>query len=328
MMNEEKKYQKHDDDTKARDLGDLMRIGSVSEDMTSPSENLENCPDESVKEKNDLGNLMGLGQTSGEESMDEEAPSGDQKIPESSHHKAYPFGAHPATEQLCRTNDEDVPALWMFSPGKFPLALESFRSLKNKIVALKGNENLSVFLITGASGKVGISTVTFNLGLILGMDLSEKRILLVDANLRNPSLDKVFGISPEPGLMDHFFEGRSLSDVIQASPVPNLDLLPVGQSAHQLMSPFDMEEFSSFIEEVKNNYDFVLIDSEPALQSSRTRMASSKVDGVIIVAEVNRTRLEVISELKRQLEIDGVRIAGCFLNKRIFVIPRWVYRFI
>jgi Mrp family chromosome partitioning ATPase len=127
--------------------------------------------------------------------------------------------------------------------------------------------------------------------------------------------------------MEYLFEGLSLPEVIQPSPLPNLDLICIGQYDRQIISPFDSLEFSNFLEETRKHYHFVLLDSAPALRSGQTRNISSKVDGVIVVAEANKTRWQVVAELKRQLESDEARLVGSFLNKRRFVIPKWVYRF-
>lgn len=319
-----KKQPKHTRRT-AKNLGDFMKLESADADPSSSQKNSAADCVESVRPQNDLGNLIGLGPPIDANGCHENTPVKRRKA----RLKKY-FTKNisaQSTQSPSQFDGMDTPVLWMLTPNKFPFALESFRALKNKVTALKENENLSIFLITGASRKVGGSTVTFNLAITLGMDLSEKRLLLVDANLEHPSLDKAFNISPSPGLKDHIFEGRSLQTVLQEGPLPNLDLLSVGKSS-QLISPFDTEEFSEFIEDVKTIYDVVLFDSAPALHSSQTRLISAKADGVIIVVEANSTRWEVVSELKRQLEIESARIVGSFLNKRIFVIPKWVYRFI
>lgn len=221
------------------------------------------------------------------------------------------------------------PELWMLTPQRFQFALESFRTLKNKMTALKENEDLNVFLITGAADKVGTSMVTFNLGLILSFDLADKRILIVDANMANPSLGVAFDFPAEhPGLMDFLLRGYSLEMIIQKMPSSNLHFITSGKTESNIISPFDLERFRTFINEISKEYDFILIDSAPVLKSSHTRIISSKTHGVIIVVEANKTRWEVISEIKRQLNVNGAKLVGSFLNKRKFVIPKWAYRFI
>jgi len=236
-----------------------------------------------------------------------------------------------AYESPIHENEEIIgekPAMWMLSPQKFPSVLESFRTLKNKIAALKEKEGLNVFLVSGADEVVGTSTVTFNLGLTLSFDLTDQRILIVDSNLNNPSLHNAFDLLNEPGLMDFLMGNAGLESVIKSSPYSNLDLITSGKTDSRIKSPFDLKAFEDFVKEMSGRYDFVLFDSSPVLKSSQTRIISSKIHGVIIVAEANRVRWEVMSEIKRQLSIDGAKLVGSFLNRRKFVIPRWAYRFI
>jgi len=242
-------------------------------------------------------------------------PEGEERI----HHEVAAFGAALSKEK---------PALWLLNPQKFPSVLESFRTLKNKIAALKVKDGMNVFLVSGADEKVGTSTVAFNLGLTLSFDFVDQRILIVDANLNHPSLHTAFNLSQHPGLMDFLMKNSQLENVIRNSSYSNLDLITSGRTESGFQSPFDLEAFRNFVAEMSARYDFVLLDSSPVLKSSQTRIISTKIHGVIIVAEANRIRWEVMTEIKRQLVNDGAKLVGSFLNRRKFVIPKWVYRFI
>jgi len=280
--------------TRSKDLGDLMGLEPASSDHESSPQEL------SYKEIEEIDDLA---------------------VQERSGRKA--FKGEKAPQRL-----KGAPALWMLEPHRYPRVLESFRLLENKAITFREKEDLITFLLTGSEEKVGVSTVTFNLGLVMSLSLADQRILLVDTNTSNPCLHLAFGKSPSPGLMEYLLEGLSLTEVVQPSPLPNLDLICMGQYGNQVISPFDSLEFSNFLKEAKTHYSFVLLDSAPALRSGQTRNISSKVDGVIVVAEANRTRWQVVSELKRQLERNEARLLGTFLNKRRFVIPKWVYRFV
>lgn len=314
---------------KSKDLGDLVGLDPASNQSPSDKESSpQELPPEEIEEIEDLASIVGLGPA------EKNDRTGNEFHPEDRRRTM----AHPAsginesrtlrTKQTIRHRSEDAPVLWMLEPQRYPQVLESFRLLENKAITFREKENLKTFLLTGSEEKVGVSTVTFNLGLVMSLSLADQRILLVDANLSNPSLHLAFGCAPSPGLMEYLFEGLSLTEVIQPSILPNLDLICIGQFENQVISPFDSLEFSNFLKEAKRHYSFVLLDSAPALRSGQTRNISSKADGVIVVAEANRTRWQVVAELKRQLESDEARLVGTFLNKRRFVIPKWVYRFV
>ena len=166
-----------------------------------------------------------------------------------------------------------------------------------------------------------------NLGIVFARDLIDRRMLLVDANILNPSVHQLFNIPQQPGIMDYLLKNYPLNHILKQSQHKNLDLITIGEVVHEVSSPFELKRFTEFLAEVSKVYDFVLVDAAPPLQSSHSRILSTRLDGVIIVAESNATRWEVLLELRNQLEKDGANLVGGILNKRRFVIPKWVYRF-
>ena len=301
-----------DNPNNSRDLADVLGLES------GPSEKpASKRPKTTLKNINDLGSIVGLG------------PGNETVVSKSTPSSLETVDPRVQSAPMMKRNHHGKdPKMWLLEPAKYPQVLEIFRVVKNSLVRLKKTDNLKVFLITGAEKKVGISTVTYNLGLVLAGDLSDHRVLLVDTNLANPSLHTAFERPLRPGLMDCLDQRLPWQKVVKRSHLPNLDLISIGQFNGRISSPFDLMEFSMFLEEVRRHYHYILLDSEAPFRSSETRIVSLKVDGVLIVVEANKTRWEVVNELKRQLENDGANLVGSFLNKRRFFIPNWVYRFI
>jgi protein-tyrosine kinase len=221
----------------------------------------------------------------------------------------------------------DGPVLWMKDPRERPSITDSFRDLKNSLYSLKQSQGMKTFLLTGADSQVGASTVVSNLALLLAWDYGDQRILLVDSDLRSPCLHSAFNLSLEPGLMNCLVDGLSLSQTIRKTFLPNLDIVTSGKMKRQVTSPFDLQTFSSFLKEIREQYDFVVMDSAPLLRSSNTRIISNKADGVVVVTEAYRTRYQVVNNIKEQIGGDS-NLVGLVLNKRQFLIPRCLYRFI
>ena len=299
------------------DLGDWM--GLEPDDTAFLSDAAEQAPLPPAK---GLASLMGLEQESAEKNADADNLSEFQED----------------TSFLSKRKDcvspkeipapKNAPRLWMLDPERWPRAMESFRILKNRISRLGEKEGMKVFLLTGSDRKCGTSAIAFNLSLICAWDMPDCRILMVDANVSHPSLHKSFGISPEPGFADFLYGKVLMPEIIRESCLPNLDLVTFRKNGKNIPSPFSLRSFSDFLQAVKKHYDFIFLDSEPLLSSGHTQIVSSCTDGVILVAEANHTRLEVISELKYRLESSGARLAGSFLNRRRYVIPKWLYRYI
>ncbi|MDU9050278.1 MAG: CpsD/CapB family tyrosine-protein kinase [Candidatus Electrothrix sp. Rat3] len=218
------------------------------------------------------------------------------------------------------------PALWMVEPERYSGIVEGFRALANKIAFISDTKKKKVFLMTGSDNQVGTSTILFNTALMMGRNMFDRRILLVDGNIDHPSVHVAFGQSPAVCLMDYLLVGASLADVVQPTFLPNLDIITCNRIDDPLLSPFTRPTFSRFFQDVKEHYEVILLDSAPALHSSHTRMLLPQSDGAIIVAEADKTRDRVLEELVRLLNMEGATLLGSFLNKRRFVIPKWIYR--
>jgi capsular exopolysaccharide synthesis family protein len=229
-------------------------------------------------------------------------------------------------DNTSRSRGGGVP-LWMTEPQRYPEILESFRPLKAHLQFLAKSHQPLVIQFTGANRHNGSSTTASNLALVLAWDLVDHRILLVDGNLADPSAHQTFGLSREPGLLNYLTGVMDLQQVVQPTRRPNLEVITIGKPATQVLSPFDLLKFATFVEEVRTSYDFVLFDSAPILGSSDSLTISTKVDGVILVAEANQTRYETIISIENYLH-DSANVLGIVLNKRRFVIPKVLYNII
>lgn len=216
------------------------------------------------------------------------------------------------------------PHLWMSEPQRFPLLLEGFRTLKTGIHPFHRAHGKKLLLVTGSDRQVGASTVAFNLALVLAWDFLDQPILLVDSDVADPSLHQAFGGDLEPGLMNYLTEDQPLDRIIRPSSRPNLDLLPAGRSSPNILSPFDLQRFATFLDEARQRYAYVVIDSAPILRSSDARTILAKVDAAAVVVEAGRSRHEVINEIKNQIG-GNTALLGCVLNKRRFLIPKSLY---
>jgi len=220
-----------------------------------------------------------------------------------------------------------VVPLWMAEPQRYPGILESFRPLKTHLQFMAKSHPPLLIQVTGANRYTGASTTASNLALVLAWDLVDHSILLVDGNLADPSAHQTFGLSREPGLLNYLTGEMDLQQVVQPAMRPNLEVITIGKPATQVLSPFDLLKFATFVEEVRTRYDFVLFDSAPILGSSDSLTISTKVDGVILVAEANQTRYETIISIENYLH-DSANVLGIVLNKRRFVIPKALYNII
>jgi len=223
---------------------------------------------------------------------------------------------------------EQHPNVWVMNPNSHPKVLYSLRIIKNTLIRYT-DKNKRIFLVTSAESKVGVSTIAFNLSLTCGWDIPEYRILLIDANISSPSLYKSFDIKKSPGLVDYLYSKVSLKDIIYKSCLNNFELVPIGEKYDYLPSPFTRLIFIEFIEYIKNQYDIIIIDSEPLLNSSYTQSILPIIDGgVIIVAEAGKTRFEDMKKIHLQFQSYNVNIIGTIFNKHKNIIPKFIQRYL
>jgi capsular exopolysaccharide synthesis family protein len=186
---------------------------------------------------------------------------------------------------------------------------------------------MKVIQFTGVDREVGVTTVASNLALVLAWDLFDHRILLVDASLANPATARAFGGSQEPGLLNYLTNDVDLQQVVQPTIRPNLEVIGTGRATIQVLSPFNLLKFDTFLEEARNRYDYVVMDTAPILRSSDSFIISGKVDGVILVAKANHSRYEVINDIESRLQKEA-KLTGIVLNRRRFVIPKILYKYV
>lgn len=236
----------------------------------------------------------------------------------------YIFGGKKKGNNKGAVLGDGVP--WMLEPSKYMGALKGFREIKH--LFLNKETDAKIFMITAPNPGAGVTTLTMNLGLVLARDLMDQKILIVDGNIAMPGQHKLFEKDLSPGLQDYILNDVSFEGVVHNTVLENLDLVTTGVSNDKYISPFDLKPMETFLQMARDTYDIILVDGDSVLRSTDSRSLSNKADGVIVVCEASKTRREVLVEIKKQLDSDGARVVGGILNKREFVIPSWVYKFI
>ena len=204
-------------------------------------------------------------------------------------------------------------ATWQSGPS---VLAESFRSTMASILYTGENgDRPRVIAVTSAGPCEGKTTVASNLALALAE--IGRRVLLIDADLRQPRLHEIFKVSNEWGLSDLLAgtkpsEGEAL--VIRTS-YGGLHVLPAGSApsriSHLLHSPRALE----LLQKMRREFDMVLIDTPPMLQMPDARVLGRLVDGVILVVRSARTNKDAAAAAGRRLADDGTRILGTVLNE-------------
>jgi protein-tyrosine kinase len=180
-------------------------------------------------------------------------------------------------------------------------------------------------LFMGLQGGEGVSTIVRDFARMAAARL-DKSVLIMDAAYHNPSQHIFFDIKGGAGWKDIMGKGESVDKACHRSGNTNLYLSPISPQNALTPHVYDHPAATGFLEELKNKYDFILIDSSPAITSPDSIAISRFTDGVVLVVEAERTRKQVIENVKNKITRNGGNIIGVVFNKRKYYIPEFVYR--
>ena len=193
-------------------------------------------------------------------------------------------------------------------------AAEEYRKLKTMVIKLTKQDAMQkVIMVTSCTSGEGKSLTTINLAVSLAQDVSH-HALLIDADLRRPSLDRYLGINAKIGLSDCLLDGVSPSSAIIGTGIPKLDLLPAGKGARNPVEVLSSPKMRALLGEVKRYYpeQYVIIDTPPILPFAETQVISMLTDCVLFVVKEGES---TVQELQDAIEImHGARLLGIVFN--------------
>lgn len=191
-------------------------------------------------------------------------------------------------------------------------AAESYRTLRTNLIFSQTGRALKSVIITSASPGEGKSTTSSNLAGAFAQQ--GMRVLLVDADLRRPTVHTIFGTPREPGLTQVLVGQVELQAAVRETSVPGLSVLTAGvlppNPAELLGSPVMRELLGTMMDA----YDLVVLDTPPVMAASDSSVLASLVDGVVLVVRAGRTERGVAQQAVRQLTSVGARVLGAALN--------------
>jgi len=228
--------------------------------------------------------------------------------------------------QLKSTEEDDKEVALSVHFKPLSQTSESYRILRTN---LKIAENKKVFLVTSSGPQEGKTTVLVGLGITLAQ--MGIKTLLVDADLRRPSIHKKFGIPKEPGVSEILNRSMKWQDVVKGLPEilmgevgfdetlknPGLDNLSIITAGSLSVNPSELlgsKTMEDLITELRGKFDVLIFDSPPSLAITDASVLAPLLDGVILVYEMGRTARAALLRTKIQLESVGAKVLGVALN--------------
>jgi len=185
---------------------------------------------------------------------------------------------------------------------------EEYRKLKSIIVKLAmGDTFQNVLMITSAVACEGKSVTALNLAITLAHEYDHS-VLLVDGDLRKPSLHRYLGVSQTPGLVECLMDDLPLSQALVKTGIGKLTLLPTGRRMDNPVELFTSKRMKDFIYEVKHRYPdrFIIIDTTPTLPFAESRFLAQLVDGTIFVVREGICSLVNVAHALEELKSSNI----------------------
>lgn len=203
-------------------------------------------------------------------------------------------------------------SLLVHEKPKSPIS-EAYRVLRTNIQFSSVDKPLRVLAVTSSSPNEGKSTTISNLAITFAQ--SGSKVLLVDADLRKPTIHKLYEYTNQIGLVNILAKKDTMGNCIHESLVENLYVLTSGPIPPNPSELLQSESMRRFIEEVKEIFDIILIDTPPVGSVTDAAILSSMVDGMILVAASGQVKIDELTRSKELLEKVNANIIGVVLNK-------------
>ena len=189
---------------------------------------------------------------------------------------------------------------------------EGYRILCAKL-NLTGSREIarSITVLSGGPGE-GKSTTSFNLGWVCAQ--SGMKVLIIDGDIRRPSMHGAVDLENTLGLGEFLAGQASLDELIQATSVPNMEMLTAGSLGPEDLGGFSRARFASLLEICRSNYDVIVVDSPPVLGISDASVISQEVDVTLLLIQHRRYPRNVSQRAKRVIEEVGGKLFGVILN--------------
>lgn len=208
--------------------------------------------------------------------------------------------------------DENGTEMITVAQPRSPLA-EAFRSLRTNILYASVDHPLQRLMITSPSSQEGKTTIAANLGVVTAQ--GGRRVILVDADLRHPSLHKKLRIPNRRGLSDLFVQPQvHLNGFLRKSTVPDLFILPSGYVPPNPADLLGSEKMQEVLHTLKNQADLVIVDTPAAAAVTDPSVLASHMDGVLLVVRPGVTKLALLQQSVEQLRRSGATLLGVVLN--------------
>jgi len=194
---------------------------------------------------------------------------------------------------------------------------EQFKILRTNLYSLSPEKPLQTIAITSSQLEEGKTLIVSNIAATLAQD-TEKKTLLVDADLRKPKVHSLFGLAQKPGLEDILQGNATLELFLRKPAIGNLYIIPSGTTAINPSDILSPTKIKALLEQLKAKFDFIILDTPPALNVSDAGIIGALCDAVFLVVRSGVTPKNIVEEGFNALKDAHAKPKACILNDVLF----------
>jgi len=249
--------------------------------------------------------------------VDAGAAAEEPASPAASSNSATPFFASPFSVEAMLTRSQqlewkpDMATMLFMNGDDSGRGTEEFRTLRSRLYHLREKMTLKTLLVTSALPKEGKSFTSANLAHVL-VRQHGRRVLLIDADLRGPRLHEMLGTTAGPGLSDYLQGKTDEFSIMQRGPQENLFFIPSGTGIEDPSELVGSGRLKMLLQRVEALFDWIIVDSPPAVPVSDASVLAKDCDGVLMVVRSNSTPADVARRARQ--EFPDQMLVGVVLN--------------
>jgi capsular exopolysaccharide synthesis family protein len=192
-------------------------------------------------------------------------------------------------------------------------AAEAYRSLRFNIECSVFDREVQAITITSVNRGEGKTTTAINLAVAYAQ--IGKRVVLLDADLRKPSIHLAFGGDSSRGLTNFLVEQCAIGEIIQESNVENLSIIysgPIPPNPSELLAS---KQMNTLLAELKQSYDMIIVDTPSVLTLTDAKIMAAKCDGFLLVVEYGKLKRSAAKKVKEEFILAKTKLIGVVVNK-------------
>ena len=219
----------------------------------------------------------------------------------------------------------DERIITLFDP-RSPIA-EQYRILRTNLLGLRPTKPIRCVMLSSSMHAEGKSVSAVNLAVTMANDINQRKVLLIDADLRAGTIHQLLGLRPRMGLSDVLAKELPWQEALVGTPLANLTILPRGVNPPHPAELLGSNKMRELIAEARKTYDFVMVDTPPIVPLADPGVVGTLTDGAVLVVRGGKTQRTLVQYAASLLAQANVPLLGCILTHAESHIPEYISRY-